>query len=75
MGRDLRQYARQTNFRLVAGFVLLLLVVGDGLIYLFYSRYAAAMGLICILAGLAPVVMILVALWVIDRIVGASGMD
>lgn len=72
MGRDLRQYARQTNVRLVAGFLLLLLFVGDGLIYLFYGRYAAMMGLICILAGLVPVVLILAALWVVDRVVKAG---
>ncbi len=72
MGRDLRQYARQTNVRLVAGFLALLLLVGDGLIYLFYGRYAALMGLICILAGLVPVVLILAALWVVDRVVKAG---
>ncbi len=75
MGRDLRQYAHQTNIRLVAGFVLLLFIVGDGLIYLFYGRNAAVMGLVCILSGLAPVVLILVALWIIDRIVRARRMD
>ncbi len=75
VGRDLRQYARQTNVRLVAGFLLLLLFVGDGLIYLFYGRYAAMMGLICILAGLVPVALVLVALWVIDRIVKAGRAD
>ncbi len=75
MGRDLRQYARQTNIRLVAGFIILLLLVGDGLIYLFYGRYAALMGLICILAGLLPVGLVLAALWVIDRIVKAGRVD
>ncbi len=75
MGRDLRHYARQTNLRLVAGFLFLLLLVGDGLIYLFYGRYAATMGLICILAGLVPAAMVLGALWVIDRIVKAGRSD
>jgi len=72
MGRDLRRYARQTNARLVIGFILLLLIVGDGLIYLFYGRAAAAMGLICILGGLALGGMILFALWVIERIAKLS---
>jgi Zn-dependent protease with chaperone function len=75
MGRDLKQYARQTNLRLAAGFLLLLMVVGDGLIYLFYGRSAAVMGLLCILAGLVPVAMVLIALWLIDRIVKASQLD
>lgn len=68
MTRDLRKYARQTNLRLILGFLLLLVVVGDGLIYYFYGRYAAVMGLICIFVGLSPVVLIIGVLWVIDRI-------
>ena len=75
MSRDLRQYARQTNVRLVTGFIILLLGVGDGLIYLFFGRGAALMGLICILGGLSPIILILVALWFIDRIVRASSQD
>ncbi len=75
MGRDLRQYARQTNLRLVVGFISLLLVVGDGLIYLFYGRSAALVGLLCILAGLAPVALILLALWLIDSVVKARKLD
>jgi TM2 domain-containing membrane protein YozV len=66
MSRDLRQYARQTNSRLIVGFILLLFIVGDGLIYLFYGRGAAIMGLICLLGGIAPIVLILTALWIID---------
>jgi hypothetical protein len=68
MGHDLRQYARQTNLRLIAGFLLLLFLVGDGLIYIFYGRNAALMGLLCLVAGLSPLVLILIALWVIDWI-------
>jgi TM2 domain-containing membrane protein YozV len=75
MSHDLRQYARQTNTRLIIGFILLLLIVGDGLIYLFYGRGAATMGLICILAGLAPILLILVALWIIDWIVRVNNKD
>ena len=69
MSRDLRQYARQTNFRLVAGFILVLFIIGDGLIYLFFGREAAIMGLICLVAGITPVILILLALWIIDWIV------
>jgi hypothetical protein len=75
VSHDLRQYARQTNIRLIIGFILLLLIVGDGLIYLFYGRGAAMMGLICILAGLAPILLILGALWIIDWIVRANNKD
>jgi hypothetical protein len=66
MSHDLRQYAKQTNFCLILGFIILLFVVGDGLIYVFYGSRAALMGLICLVGALLPVVLILVALWAID---------
>lgn len=69
MSRDLRQYARQTNFRLVIGFILVLFVIGDGLIYAFYGRAAAITGLICLLAASAPVILILAALWIVEWVV------
>ena len=75
MTRDLRQYARQTNIRLLIGFIFLLFLVGDGLIYIFFGREAALMGLICLLSTLAPVLMILVALWVIDWIAQRANKD
>jgi hypothetical protein len=68
MSRDLRKYARQTNIRLIAGFLLVLFVVGDGLIYLFFGRNAALMGLVCLLAGITPVILIIGVLWLIDWI-------
>lgn len=67
--RDLRKFARDTNFRLVIGFVVLLLLVGDGLIYLIYGPGAAITGLICILGGLSPVVIIAILLVLLDFIV------
>ncbi len=69
MSRDLRSFARQTNTRLVAGAIALLFIVGDGLIYLVYGKGAAVMGLICLLAGLAPALLILLALALLDWIV------
>ncbi len=69
MTRDLRKYAKQTNFRLLIGFFLLLLVVGIGLIYLFYGRNAAVMGLICTGAALLPAVLIWLVLWLMGYIV------
>jgi uncharacterized SAM-binding protein YcdF (DUF218 family) len=46
-----------------AGFVLILLLVGGGLIYLLYGREAAILGALCLLAGIAPVAL----LWLILR--------
>lgn len=68
MTRDLRKYARQTNIRLVVGALLLIFIVGDGLIYLFYGGGAALVGLLCLLAGLIPVLIILIVLAILDWI-------
>ena len=69
MSRDLRKYARQTNFRLLVGFILILLVVGLGLIYLIYGPSAAVSGLLCTLAGIAPLGLIWLFLYLLDWIV------
>lgn len=66
MSRDLRKYSQQTNVRLLAGFILLLLIVGEGLIYVFYGAGGALMGLLCLAGGLAPLLLIALALWAID---------
>ncbi len=67
--RDLRKYARQTNLQLATGFLLILLIVGDGLIYIIWGREAAVMGIVCILAGLAPLVAVFLILWGIELFV------
>jgi hypothetical protein len=66
--RDLRAFAKQTNVRLAVGAILTLLIVGGGLIWLIYGPGAASFGLICVLAGLTPVLLIVLVFWVIDRI-------
>ncbi len=58
MTRDLRKYSRQTQNRLILGFLALVFFLGDGLIYLFWGRDAALMGLICLLLGLTPAVLV-----------------
>ena len=68
MSRDLRSYAKQTNTRLLIGFIFLLFTIGDGLIYVFYGSEAAVTGLICIFAGLSPLVLIWLGLLMIDWI-------
>jgi hypothetical protein len=68
MTRDLRKYTRQTNVRLIAGALLLIFIVGDGLIYFIYGRSAALMGLLCILAGMVPVVLTVFVLLLLDWI-------
>ncbi|MEZ0396981.1 MAG: hypothetical protein ABWK53_11210 [Anaerolineales bacterium] len=68
MSRDLRRYARQTNVRLIVGALLLLFLVGDGLIFLIYGPAAALTGLLCLLGGLLPVGLVILALAVLDWI-------
>jgi len=66
MTRDLRRYASQTNVRLFLGGLLLLFIVGDGLIYIFYGKGAAIMGLLCLALGLVPLIIIWGMLWGIE---------
>jgi hypothetical protein len=75
MTHDLRKYARQTNVRLLTGFILILFIIGDGLIYIFYGRQAALLGVICLIFGLIPLLLIWGALWVVDVIVKKANQD
>ena len=68
MTRDLRKYARQTNIRLGIGAALLLLIVGTALIYWFYGLGAAIGGLLCLVAGMVPIALIFLSLWLLDWI-------
>jgi len=69
MTRDLRRYSRQTSFRLLLGFFVLLFLLGDGLIYLFMGRNAAVMGLVCLVLGLAPALLVWLLLGVMGWLV------
>ena len=68
MSRNLQKYARQTNLQLIGGALIILFIVGDGLIYLFYGSNAALMGLLCLLIGLSPVVLIILTILILDWI-------
>ena len=72
MKRDLRDYAKQTDRRLLIGAILVLFIVGGGLIWWFYGTGAASLGVTCLLAGLAPVVIILIIFWAIERILKSA---
>ena len=71
MTRDVRKYALNTNFQLFAGFIILLVVVGGSLIYMIYGIEGTIMGLICLLAGLSPILLIALILrgmeWIVKR--------
>ena len=66
--RDLRKYARQTTVQLIIGAFVILLIIGEGLIYYFYGVGGAISGLICIGGGLLPILAIVAALWIIELI-------
>ena len=68
MTRDLRKYAKQTNIRLFIGALAVLFIVGDGLIYLIYGGGAALMGILCLLAGMIPVVLTILVLLLFEWI-------
>lgn len=75
MSKDLRKYAKQTNTRLIIGGILLLIFVGGGLIYLIYGGGAAITGLLCIFAGLIPILLIILVLAIIDWIVKKNNFE
>ncbi len=75
MTRDLRKYTSQTTTRLIMGGLLILFIVGDGLIFMIYGREAALMGLICLIAGLLPLVLIWAVLWGMELLVKAADKD
>jgi hypothetical protein len=73
--RDLRKYSQVTNFRIIIGSIILIFIVGDGLIYLFYGSSSALMGLICLLLGFVPVVLIILFIIIMDNIVKHANKD
>jgi sterol desaturase/sphingolipid hydroxylase (fatty acid hydroxylase superfamily) len=73
MKRDLRKYSTQTNRQLVIGALLILFLVGGGLIWYFYGGAGAGLGVVCLLAGLTPVVLILGIFFVMDWILKRAG--
>jgi membrane protein implicated in regulation of membrane protease activity len=75
MTRDLRKYARQTNIRLAVGGLFLLFIVGDGLIFLVYGGGAALVGFLCLLAGLFPILIIILVMIILDWIAKRANQD
>jgi len=69
VSRDLRKYTSSTQTRLILGFLLLVFLVGDGLIFIFYGRGAGLAGLICLLGVLLPVLLVVLFLRIAERLV------
>jgi hypothetical protein len=73
VSRDLREFTRQTHTRMIAGFLVLVFLVGDGMIFLFYGKGAGLMGLFCLLGALVLVGLVALMLWILDRAVKKRG--
>ncbi len=69
MTKDLREYTRNTQNRLIFGFLVLVFLVGNGLIYIFYGKGAALVGLGCLVGALLPVGIVVLFLWFTDWLV------
>jgi len=69
VSRDLREYTKKTETRLLLGFLFLVFLIGDGLIFAFYGTGAGLIGLICLVGALVPVLLVILFLWIADRIV------
>ncbi|MFO3796702.1 MAG: hypothetical protein ACK8QZ_05370 [Anaerolineales bacterium] len=68
MSRDLRKYARESQIHFLIGALVLLFGVGTGLIYLIYGRGAAMLALLCLAAGMIPLLLIFLVFWAADWI-------
>ncbi|MCX8062999.1 MAG: hypothetical protein N3D16_10505 [Anaerolineales bacterium] len=67
--RDLRKYAQQTTVRLVIGGLLIIVIVAEILIAVFYGREAALGGAVCILISLSPLFLTWLFLLMLEWIV------
>ncbi|MCD4801932.1 MAG: hypothetical protein K8R16_03220 [Anaerolineales bacterium] len=72
MSRDLRKYTKQTETRLIIGFLVLVFLVGDGLIFYFYGTGAGLMGLTCMVGMLIPVLLVVLFLWIAEKLVKSN---
>lgn len=67
--RDLRQYSKDTNKKIIMGALLLIFIIGDGLVFIIYGVQPGLMGLLCLLTGLIPVFLIILVISILDWIV------
>lgn len=70
MTQDLRKYNAQTTRRMIYWGLGLLLVVGLGLIAVFYGWGASLFGLVCLIGMALPISFVLLALFGLDKLVG-----
>jgi hypothetical protein len=66
--RDLRNYAKQTQTRLLLGLLILVFTLGLGLIWFLYGLNAALLGLLCVFGMVTLILLILFILNGLERI-------
>jgi hypothetical protein len=64
--RDLRAYSKQTLIGYVFGGIVVIILVAETLIYFYYGKNAAVLGLLCILLGLTPIGLVWIFLWLLE---------
>jgi hypothetical protein len=69
MKRDLARFAAETRLRLVLGFLVIAVFGGGGLVWLFFGPSAAGLAVVCVLAGILPIVLILALLLLAEKVV------
>ena len=69
MSNDLRNYSKQTSFRLVLWFLVILFVVGLGLIWAIYGVNSALLGFFCLIGFSLPIGLIAIFLFGLEKIV------
>lgn len=69
MSQDLRKYNAETTRRMIFAALVILLVIGLGLIAVFYGWGAAIFGLICLIGMALPIGLVLIALFGMDKLV------
>jgi Na+/melibiose symporter-like transporter len=62
-----QRHRRQTRARLILGGMLVLLVVGGGLVWLFYGRTAALTAVLCLLGAAAIMALLWLILTLLER--------
>ena len=66
----MNRFVRGTEIRLVVGFFVLLYGVGGGLIWIFYSRNAAILGMLCMTGGLLFFLLLYGIVWALGKWAG-----
>lgn len=62
-----QRHRRQTRARLILGGMLVLLVVGGGLVWLFYGRTAAFTAVLCLVGSAAVMALLWLILTLLER--------